>query len=210
MKAKLSYLTKMSVLGTKNLVKYYLLTIVSTMLYIVIGSFQFMNSDNAFFSISNHTQTITKSLWLIGLILLPILLFVFSNKYVFSKIASLVVLERRDDLILPIVDKVLLIFQSNQPDIIQNAANYSFAKLKLIDELKRNKIESPWVSRIVVFGLSKVKFDSLDLENNDSFYEIVRSKFVTALETLTESNNRPFWISFLAQWLILFFVCFIK
>ncbi|MDR6733328.1 hypothetical protein [Sphingobacterium sp. 2149] len=210
MKAKLSYLTKMSVLGTKNLVKYYLLTIVSTMLYIVIGSFQFMNSDNAFFSISNHTQTITKSLWLIGLILLPILLFVFSNKYVFSKIASLVVLERRDDLILPIVDKVLLIFQSNQPDIIQNAANYSFAKLKLIDELKRNKIESPWVSRIVVFGLSKVKFDSLDLENNDSFYEILRSKFVTALETLTESNNRPFWISFLAQWLILFFVCFIK
>jgi len=210
MKAKLSYLTKMSVLGTKNLVKYYLLTIVSTMLYIVIGSFQFMNSDNAFFSISNHTQTITKSLWLIGLILLPILLFVFSNKYVFSKIASLVVLERRDDLILPIVDKVLLIFQSNQPDIIQNAANYSFAKLKLIDELKRNKIESPWVSRIVVFGLSKVKFDSLDLENNDSFYEIVRSKFVTALETLTESNNRPFWISFLAQWLILFFVFFIK
>ncbi|WP_293939212.1 hypothetical protein [Sphingobacterium sp. UBA5996] len=210
MKAKLSYLTKMSVLGTKNLVKYYLLTIVSTMLYIVIGSFQFMNSDNAFFSISNHTQTITKSLWLIGLILLPLLLFVFSNKYVFSKIASLVVLERRDDLILPIVDKVLLIFQSNQPDIIQNAANYSFAKLKLIDELKRNKIESPWVRRIVVFGLSKVKFDSLDLENNDSFYEIVRSKFVTALETLTESNNRPFWISFLAQWLILFFVFFIK
>jgi len=147
---------------------------------------------------------------LIGLILLPLLLFVFSNKYVFSKIASLVVLERRDDLILPIVDKVLLIFQSNQPDIIQNAANYSFAKLKLIDELKRNKIESPWVRRIVVFGLSKVKFDSLDLENNDSFYEIVRSKFVTALETLTESNNRPFWISFLAQWLILFFVFFIK
>ncbi len=210
MKAKLSYLTKMSVLGTKNLVKYYLLTIVSTMLYIVIGSFQFMNSDNAFFSISNHTQTITKSLWLIGLILLPLLLFVFSNKYVFSKIASLVVLERRDDLILPIVDKVLLIFQSNKPDIIQNEANYSFAKLKLIDELKRNKIESPWVRRIVVFGLSKVKFDSLDLENNDSFYEIVRSKFVTALETLTESNNRPFWISFLAQWLILFFVFFIK
>jgi hypothetical protein len=72
----------------------------------------------------------------------PVLIFIFSNKYVFSKIASLVVEERQDDLILPAFDKVLLIFQSNQPDVIQNVADYSFAKLKLINDVKNNKIEN--------------------------------------------------------------------
>ncbi|APU96920.1 hypothetical protein BV902_11655 [Sphingobacterium sp. B29] len=206
MKTQLSYLKKLSVLGTKTLVKYYLLAIVSTLLYLVVGSFQFKASHEAFFSTVSPAQAAAKFIWLIGLILLPVLLFIFSNKYVFSKIASLVVEERQDDLILPAFDKVLLIFQSNQPDVIQNVADYSFAKLKLINDVKNNKIESPWVRRIVIFGLNKVRFDALDLDKNDSFYAIVRSKFIHVLEILTEPSSKPFWLCILAQWLILLFV----
>ena len=206
MKTQLSYLKKLSVLGTKTLVKYYLLAIVSTLLYLVVGSLQFNASHEAFFSTVSPVQAVAKFLWLIGLILLPVLLFIFSNKYVFSKIASLVVEERQDDLILPACDKVLLIFQSNQPDVIQNVADYSFAKLKLINDVKNTKIESPWVRRIVIFGLNKVKFDSLDLDNNTSFYAIIRSKFIGVLEILTTASSKPFWTCILVQWLMLLFV----
>ncbi len=208
MKTQLSYLKKMGVLGTKTLVKYYLVAIVSTLLYLIIGSFQLKNSHDAFFSMINHAQTAGKFIWLIGLILLPVLLFLFSNRYVFSKIASIVVEERQDDLILPAFDKVLLIFQSNQPDVIQNAADYTFAKLKLINDVKNSQIENPWVKRILVFGLNKVKFETLDLDHNESFYTILKSKFIQVLEILTTPSSRPFWICIVAQWLILLFVWF--
>ena len=208
MKTQLSYLKKLGVLGTKTLVKYYLVAIVSTLLYLAIGSFQFKNSHDAFFSMIGHAQSAGKFLWLMGLILLPVLLFLFSNRYVFSKIASIVVEERQDDLILPAFDKVLLVFQSNQPDVIQNTADYTFAKLKLINDVKNTQIESPWVKRILIFGLNKVKFETLDLDHNDSFYAIVKSKFIGVLEILTEPNSRPFWICIVAQWLILLFVWF--
>lgn len=208
MKTQLSYLKKLSVLGTKSLVKYYLLAIVSTLLYLVVGSLQFKASHEAFFSTVSPAQAAAKFIWLIGLILLPVLLFIFSNKYVFSKIASLVVEERQDDLILPAFDNVMLVFQSNQPDVIQNVADYSFAKLKLINDVKNTKIENPWVKRIVVFGLNKVKFDALDLDKNDSFYAIVRSKFIQVLEILTEPSSKSFWLCILVQWLILLIVWF--
>ncbi|WON94221.1 MULTISPECIES: hypothetical protein [unclassified Sphingobacterium] len=208
MKTQLSYLKKLSVLGTKSLVKYYLLAIVSTLLYLVVGSLQFKASHEAFFSTVSPAQAAARFIWLIGLILLPVLLFIFSNKYVFSKIASLVVEERQDDLILPAFDKAMLVFQSNQPDVIQNVADYSFAKLKLINDVKNTKIENPWVKRIVVFGLNKVKFDALDLDKNDSFYAILRSKFMQVLEILTEPSSKSFWLCIFVQWLILLVVWF--
>ncbi|WP_411973601.1 hypothetical protein ACLCDV_10240 [Sphingobacterium sp. Lzh-3] len=208
MKTQLSYLKKLSVLGTKSLVKYYLLAIVSTLLYLVVGSLQFKASHEAFFSTVSPAQAAARFIWLIGLILLPVLLFIFSNKYVLSKIASLVVEERQDDLILPAFDKAMLVFQSNQPDVIQNVADYSFAKLKLINDVKNTKIENPWVKRIVVFDLNKVKFDALDLDKNDSFYAILRSKFMQVLEILTEPSSKSFWLCIFVQWLILLVVWF--
>jgi len=156
-----------------------------------------------------QAQTIGKFLWLIGLILLPILLFLFSNKYVFATVAGKVVEERQDDLIVPVLDKVLLVFQSNQPELMQRTGDYTFAKLKLINQVKNTQIENPWIKRIVIFGLNKIKFDSLDLDNNNSFYDIVKSKFIAVLEMLTESDNRPFWICIAIQWLVILFIWFV-
>lgn len=209
MNANLSYIKKLTVLATKTLFKCYLLAILSTVLYLIVGYLLLRsNADGAFFSMNGSVQTVGKFLWLTGLILLPILLFLFSNKYVFSTVAGKVVEERQDDLIIPALDKVLLVFQSNQPDLIQNAGDYTFAKLKLINEVKNTKIENLWIKRIVVFGLNKISFDSLDLDNNNNFYDIVKSKFIAVLEMLTEADNRPFWICIAIQWLIVLFVWF--
>ncbi|WP_104381478.1 hypothetical protein [Sphingobacterium sp. HMA12] len=210
MNANLSYIKKLTVIATKTLLKHYLLAILSTVFYLVVGYLLLRsNSEGSFFSMRDHTQTIGKFLWLIGLILLPILLFLFSNKYVFSTVAGKVVEERQDDLIIPALDKVLLVFQSNQPDIVQNAGDYTFAKLKLINQVKNTQIENPWIKRIVVFGLNKIKFDSLDLDNNNSFYDLVKSKFIAVLEILTEADNRPFWICITIQWLIVLLIWFV-
>ncbi|WP_343559108.1 hypothetical protein [Sphingobacterium sp.] len=209
MNTHLSYLKKLTVLATKTLFKCYLLAILSTVFYLVVGYLLLgSNSGGSFFSTADSLQAIGKFLWLIGLILLPILLFLFSNKYVFSTVASKVVEERQDDLIIPALDKVLLVFQSNQPDLIQNAGDYTFAKLKLINEVKNTRIENPWIKRIVVFGLNKMSFDSLDLDNNNNFYDLVKSKFISVLEMLTEADNKPFWICIAIQWLIILFIWF--
>lgn len=207
MNTHLSYLKKLTVLATKTLFKCYLLAILSTVFYLVVGYLLLRsNSGGSFFSTADSLQAIGKFLWLIALILLPILLFLFSNKYVFSTVASKVVEERQDDLIIPALDKVLLVFQSNQPDLIQNAGDYTFAKLKLINEVKNTRIENPWIKRIVVFGLNKISFDSLDLDNNNNFYDLVKSKFISVLEMLTEVDNKPFWICIAIQWLIILFI----
>jgi len=207
MNANISYIKKLTILATKNLFRYYLLAILSTVLYMIVG-YLLLRSNSSFFSMHGQAQTIGKFLWLIGLILLPILLFLFSNKYVFATVAGKVVQERQDDLIVPVLDKVLLVFQSNQPDLVQNAGDYTFAKLKLINQVKNTKIENPWIKRIVVFGLNKISFESLDLDNNNNFYDIVKSKFIAVLEMLTESDNRPFWICIAIQWLIILFIWF--
>ncbi|ULT25507.1 hypothetical protein KUH03_00330 [Sphingobacterium sp. E70] len=111
MNTHLAYIKKLTILGTKTLLKCYLLAILSTILYLIVGYFLLRsNADGAFFSMTGSIQTVGKFLWLIGLILLPILLFLFSNKYVFSTVASKVVEERQDDLIIPVLDKVLLVF----------------------------------------------------------------------------------------------------
>ena len=208
MNANISYIKKLTILATKNLFRYYLLAILSTVLYMIVG-YLLLRSNSSFFSMHGQAQTIGKFLWLIGLILLPILLFLFSNKYVFATVAGKVVQERQDDLIVPVLDKVLLVFQSNQPDLVQNAGDYTFAKLKLINQVKNTRIENPWIKRIVIFGLNKIKFDSLDLDNNNSFYDIVKSKFIAVLEILTESDNRPFWICIAIQWLVILFIWFV-
>ena len=209
MNMHISYIKKLTMLATKTLFKHYLLAILSTVFYLIVG-YMLLKSDGngTFFSMNSHMQTIGKFLWLIGVILLPILLFLFSNKYVFSIVASKVVVERQDDLIVPALDKVLMVFQSNQPDLIQRTGDYTFAKFKLINQVKNTQIENPWIKRIVVFGLNKIKFDSLDLDNNNSFYDIVKSKFIAALEMFTEPDNRPFWICIATQWLIILFIWF--
>lgn len=210
MNTHLSYIKKLTILATKTLFKHYLLAILSTLLYLIVGYLLLKgNAEGTFFSMGSQTQVIGKFLWLIGLILLPILLFLFSNKYVFSTVASKVIEEKQDDLIVPALDKVLLVFQSNQPDLIQNAGDYTFAKLKLINEVKNTRIENPWIKRIVVFGLNKIQFDSLDLDNNNNFYDIIKAKFIAVLEMLTEADNRPFWICIAIQWLIILFIWFV-
>ncbi len=210
MNTHLSYIKKLTILATKTLFKYYLLAILSTLIYLIAGYLLLKsNSEGTFFSMTGQAETIGKFLWLIGLILLPILLFLFSNKYVFSTVASKVIEEKQHDLIVPALDKVLLVFQSNQPDLIQNAGDYTFAKLRLINDVKNTRIENPWIKRIVVFGLNKIQFDSLDLDNNNSFYDIVKAKFIAVLEMLTASDNRPFWICIALQGLIILLIWFV-
>jgi hypothetical protein len=135
------------------------------------------------------------------------LFFVFGNQYIIKKIISKIVTDKSESLIHPFLDKVLTKFKDKQPNVLRNSGDFTLNKLKIIQEIKNDKSENKWLKKILVFGMKKIQLDDVDFsKENLNFYEIIKTKTIQSLQSVSEPSKNAIWISVGIQWVILLFI----
>jgi hypothetical protein len=217
MKEQLKYFAKLSSIAFFSLVKINVLGAISTVLAFIIGfillskSIETGHVGHAGGIAGFGTMFMVKPVGttLLTLILLsPMLYFILGNKYVMQKIINQLVQDKSENIIDPIIDKVLLKFKSKQPETIKKGADYALLKLKLINQIKEES-DNKWLKRIILYGMEKVQLSDVDFADEDvDFSSIVKQKTVVALENITEPSRRNIWILMILQVVFVLVIAF--
>jgi hypothetical protein len=148
------------------------------------------------------SRPIASILALIAIIASPILLFVLGNKYIISKLIHKLISDKGENMLFPLLDKVLNKLQEKQPALFAKGSDKALLKLKMIQEIKEST-ENKWFKRIILFALNKVHLSELDLaDENMSFNDVVKKSTLTVLKSITEPSRSFFWIICGAQVLV--------
>jgi len=139
---------------------------------------------------------------LIAIIASPILLFYLGNKYIITKLINKVISDKGENILFPLLDKVLNKLQEKQPALFAKGSDKALLKLKMVQEIKEST-ENKWFKRIILFALNKVHLSELDLaDENRSFNDVVKKSTLTVLKSITEPSRSFFWIICGAQILV--------
>lgn len=134
------------------------------------------------------------SIVLIILIAAPILLFSFGNKYLMSKIIHLIIAEKGENVVNPILDATFNKIKSKQPSLVEKGADFVTLKLKFLQEIKSSS-ENKWIKKAIAYGFSKIEINENDLqEDNVNFSEIIKTKVMAILKEISEPDRLFFWI----------------
>jgi len=132
----------------------------------------------------------------------PFLLFWLGNKYIITKLINKVINDKGENILFPLLDKVLNKLQEKQPALFAKGSDKALLKLKMIQEIKEST-ENKWFKRIILFALNKVHLSELDLaDENRSFNDVVKKSTLTVLKSITEPSRSFFWIICGAQVLV--------
>lgn len=124
----------------------------------------------------------------------PFILFSFGNKYILSKTIHKLLSEKGEELLFPIIDKILTKVQSNQPELLRAGTDKTKLKLKLLQEIRDSK-ENKWLKKIILYGFKKVNLDDVDFsDENVSFTDIIKNKIIIGLKNISEPSRNFFWI----------------
>ncbi|TWP22864.1 hypothetical protein ETU08_10330 [Apibacter muscae] len=217
MKENLKYAVKLSAVAIKSFIKVNFLGGISTILFTILGLLLLIkdmgnvqtghvNPTIAFVILFTHRPTAT-ILIVLGIISSPFIFFTLGNKYIISKLSNKIINDKAENFIYPFIDKILNIFQKNQPKIIQNAADFSMNKLKIIQTIKENKETNKWIRRIVAFGMNKVHLSDIDFNHgNQNFNEILKNKTLQSLKNISEPSLKFVWIAIAIQWIIILYI----
>ncbi|NBX80987.1 MAG: hypothetical protein EBQ94_11525 [Flavobacteriales bacterium] len=139
---------------------------------------------------------------LLAFFLSPILLFYLGNKYILTKLINKVISDKGENILFPLLDKVLNKLQEKQPALFAKGSDKALLKIKMVQEIKEST-ENKWFKRIILFALKKVHLSELDLaDENMSFNDVVKKSTLTVLKSITEPSRSFFWIICGAQVLV--------
>lgn len=142
------------------------------------------------------------------LIVSSFLFFALGNKYILMKLSNRLLHDKGEELLYPLIDKVLARIRKSQPDLLRKGGDALRTKLQIIQEIKDSS-ESKWTKRITVWGLKRADLDGVDLGAEDvSITKTIRDRVVNALRTVSSPSRSFFWIILAVQWAVVVLVLF--
>lgn len=215
----LKYFSKLSAVFIFSILKIYAIGILSTVITFTLGIYLLANSLGAslghsgalaFLVVTVMAKPLSAGLFYVLMIIAPFCTIFFATKYAMSRIISRLIQDHSKTILIPFIDKILDKFKSNQPIVVRTSADYALAKVKLLNEFK-NSSENKILKRILGYALKKVKFDELNLgDENVNFYDIIKTTLVEKLHELAEPSAMLFYIYIGLQWLSLILIYFLN
>jgi hypothetical protein len=143
-------------------------------------------------------------LWCLVFFGSPFLFFALANKYVLLKVSHKVIEDNSDDVIIPMLEKIVQRFREKQPVVLRNLEEYSLHKMKLIQEIRENPEENKWLKKVLIFALKKVRLDDIDFSDERlDFFEIMKIKTIQFLQSISKPKRTMIWVPLIIQWVIL-------
>ncbi|MBP2619639.1 hypothetical protein [Chryseobacterium jejuense] len=212
------YFSKLSAVFIFSLFKIYTIGILSTVITFSLGIYIMAESLGsslghsgalAFLLVTVMAKPLSAGLFYLLMIAAPFCIAIFSTKYGMSRIISRLVQDHSKTILVPFIDKVVGKIKNNQPVVVRNSADYALAKVRLVNEFK-NSSENKILKRVLGYALNKVKFDELNLEDeNVDFYDIIKTTLVEKLHELAEPSAMIFYIYIGLQWVSLILLYFL-
>lgn len=138
----------------------------------------------------------------------PILLFTLGNKYVMLRTINRLIADKGEQLLFPIIDRILNKAKDNQPQLFQKGTDKAKLQLKILQEIRDSK-ENKWLKKIIIYGFKKVELDEIDFKNkNVSFTEILKGKIIDKLKDISQPSRLFFYLILGWQALILLLTVF--
>ena len=197
---KIKYFAKLSSTAAFSFVKIYVLAIVTTFTCITISIFYLFDGFNgghvgggaAGLVIFTQKPVQSVAFLLIGVCMF--LIMAYANKYVMNKVISILIRDKAESTIYPLLDKVIARVKAKQPNAVKTGTDYAVVKLQMIDSL-RYESENKWLKKALVYGLKKINLEDIDFKRQDmDFYEILKIKAVAALQNVTTPSRNFIWI----------------
>ncbi|MEO8516691.1 MAG: hypothetical protein ABI426_08105 [Flavobacterium sp.] len=221
MKENFKYIAKLSAIAIASFLKINILGLFSTVFVVIIEYILLTKNIDAghsghlsaipFLLLTFSARPIGSVLWYLTCISSPFLFFALGNKYILSKLSNKLITDKSESLINPLLEKVLLKFQTKQPVVLKNAGDFTLNKLKIIQEIKNDNAENKWLRKVIIFGMKKIKLDDVDFNQEDqNFYDIIKVKTIQTLKKMSEPSRKLIWITIAAQWTIMLFIWITK
>ncbi|SIT20894.1 hypothetical protein SAMN05421786_10920 [Chryseobacterium ureilyticum] len=215
----LKYFSKLSGVFIFSLLKIYAIGILSTVITFTLGIYILAESLGAslghsgalaFLIATVMAKPLSAGLFYLLMIDAPFCIAIFSTKYGMSRIISRLVQDHSKTILIPFIDKAVEKFKNNQPVVVKNSADYALAKTRLLNEFKNNS-ENKILKRILSYALNKVKFDELNLgDENTNFDDVIKTTLIEKLNELAEPSAMLFYIYIGLQWLSLILMYFLN
>lgn len=124
----------------------------------------------------------------------PFLLFSLGNKYVMTRTINRLITDKGEQILFPIIDRILNKVKANQPQLMQNGVDKTKLQLKVLQEIRDSK-ENKWFKKIIAFGFKKVDLNEVDFrDENVSFTEIIKNKIIEKLKDISEPSKLFFYL----------------
>lgn len=131
---------------------------------------------------------------LLSMIASPFLLFSLGNKYVMFRTINRLISDKGEKLLFPIIDKILLKVKEHQPELFKQGVDKTKLQLKILQEIRDSK-QNKWLKKIIAFGFKKVELNEIDFKDeNVSFSEIIKTKIIDQLKSISEPSRLFFWL----------------
>lgn len=215
----LKYFSKLSTVFLFNVLKIYGIGFFSTVITLIWGIYLLSNSLGSslghsgvypFLVATITAKPISSIIFYLLMLIAPYIIGVFAIKYAMSSVISKIIKDKAEIILIPFIDKIIDKFKTNQPVVVRTGADYTLAKIKLLNDFQ-NSSENKIIKRIVSYALKKVKFDELNLGNeNANFYDIIKSKLIEKLHELSEPSSVFFFIYIGLQWVSLILIYFLS
>lgn len=138
----------------------------------------------------------------------PFLLFTLGNKYVMLRTINRLIADKGEEMLFPMIDRILNKVKANQPQLFQKGADKAKLQLKILQEIRDSK-ENKWFKKIISYGFKKVELSEIDFKDeNVSFTEILKGKIIDKLKDISEPSRLFFYLILGWQALILLLTAF--
>ena len=214
----LKYFSKLSGTFIFSVLKIYAIGVLSTVITFTLGIYILAerlgaslghSGAIAFLTTTVLAKPLSAGLFYLLMIASPFCIGIFSTKYGMSRIISRLIKDHSKTILEPFIDKIIDQFKKNQPIVVRTSTDYALAKVRLLNEFK-NSSENKILKRILSYALDKIKFDELNLgDENADFYEIIKKTLIEKLHELAEPSAMLFYIFIGLQWLSLILMYFL-
>lgn len=138
----------------------------------------------------------------------PFLLFTLGNKYVMVRTISRLIADKGEQILFPMIDRILNKVKANQPQLFQKGTDKAKLQLKILQEIRDSK-ENKWFKKIIIYGFKKVELDEIDFKDeNVSLSIILKIKIIDKLKDISEPSRLFFFLILGWQTLILLLTVF--
>lgn len=216
---QLKYFSKLSATFIFSLLKIYGIGVLSTVISLVVGIYILSQSLGsslghsgalAFLVATIMAKPVSAVLFYLLIIIAPFAVWIFATKYAMSGVISRLIRDHSKTILIPFIDKIINQFKTHQPAIVRTGADFALAKVKLLNEF-RNSSENKILKRVVSYALGKVKFDELNLsDENADFSDIIKNTLIEKLYELAEPSAMLFYLYIGLQWISLILLYFLN
>lgn len=217
MNENLKYFSKLAIAVLSSYAKIFTLTFITTIVTAITGYFLLKKnipvnneSTEGFLSFIPTSYTISPVgtvLWVLAIVATPIIILIFSNNYVVNKTINKVIQDKSDSVIYPFLDNIISKLKDQQPDQVKEVADYSFDKIKIVQQIKEDASQNKWVKRILTYGIERTNIDPelFNIDHNN-FYDIFKVKIIEKLDSLSDPTRTPILTVLGVQLLVILFI----